>query len=133
MKHIKSTFALDRGRLDVGYPAESILASILFAVLSIALKSVRPIALTAFYSGMRRGEILVLGIKHVNLETRIIKLKPEDVKEGKFKRVPIHMDLIPILSDAMKVQALGDDRIFLVDTGVTHPNREQRHEQAACT
>ncbi|MGO8879342.1 MAG: tyrosine-type recombinase/integrase [Desulfomonilaceae bacterium] len=83
---------------------------------------VRPIVLTAFYSGMRRGEILGLRRQHVNLETRIILLKPEDVKEGKWKRVPIHMDLVPILSDAMKVQALGNDKIFLVDGHTLNPD-----------
>jgi integrase len=83
---------------------------------------VRPIALTAFYSGMRRGEILGLNRKYVDLETRIILLKPEDVKEGKWKRIPIHKDLIPILSDALKVQALGDDRIFLVDGHAPNPD-----------
>ena len=44
MKHIRSTFASDRGRLDAGHPAERILASILFAVLSIDLKSEKDIA-----------------------------------------------------------------------------------------
>jgi hypothetical protein len=44
MNRGKSTFASDRGRLDVGHPAERILASILFAVLSIALKSERDIS-----------------------------------------------------------------------------------------
>ena len=83
---------------------------------------VRPIALTAFYSGMRRGEILGLSRKHVDLETRIILLKPEDVKEDKWKRVPIHMDLIPILAGVMKVQALGTDKIFLVDGHAPNPD-----------
>ena len=83
---------------------------------------VRPIALTAFYSGMRRGEILGLSRKHVNLETRIIKLKPEDVKEIKWKRVPIHKDLVPIHVGAMKVQSLGNDKIFLVDGHAPNPD-----------
>ena len=83
---------------------------------------VHPIALTAFYSGMRRGEILGLNRKHINLETRIILLKPEDVKEGKWKRVPIHMDLIQILSDVMKVQALGNDEVFLLDGHAPNPD-----------
>jgi integrase len=83
---------------------------------------VHPIALTAFYSGMRRGEILGLTRKHVNLESRIIKLKPEEVKEDKWKRVPIHIDLIPLLAGAMKVQALGTDKIFLVNGHPPNPD-----------
>jgi integrase len=83
---------------------------------------VRPVALTAFYSGMRRAEIMGLTRKHINLEGRIIKLKPEDVKEDKWKRVPIHNDLIPILTEVMKVQALGNDKIFLVDGHAPNPD-----------
>jgi len=44
MNRVKSTFSSERGRLDVGHPAERILASILFAVVSIALKSERDIS-----------------------------------------------------------------------------------------
>lgn len=83
---------------------------------------VRPVALTAFYSGMRRAEIMGLTRKHINLEGRIIKLKPEEVKEDKWKRVPIHKDLIPILTEVMKVQSLGNDKIFLVDGHAPNPD-----------
>jgi integrase len=72
----------------------------------------RPIALTAYYTGMRRGEVVGLTRKRVNLRKRIIFLGPEDVKEGQWKRVPIHNDLVPILEEVMKVQALGIDNIF---------------------
>ena len=44
MNRVKSAFVSDRGRLDAGHLAERILASNLFAVLSIALKSERDIS-----------------------------------------------------------------------------------------
>jgi error-prone DNA polymerase len=44
IKHIKSTFESNRGRFDAGHRAERILASILFAVLSIFRKSGQDIA-----------------------------------------------------------------------------------------
>lgn len=72
-----------------------------------------PIAQVAFYSGMRQGEIVGLTRRQVNLKKRLIYLGPQDVKEGHWKRVPIHVDLVPVLESAMKVQALGVDRIFL--------------------
>ncbi len=75
----------------------------------------RPIVQTAYYSGMRRGEVLSLTRNHVNLETRIILFKPDQVKEGKWKRIPVHRDLIRILAETMKVQAIGTDRIFLIN------------------
>ena len=57
----------------------------------------RPIAQTAYYTGMRQGEVVGLTRKRVNLKKRMIYLGPEDVKEGQWKRVPIHQDLVPIL------------------------------------
>src|SRR5208283_1162413 len=76
---------------------------------------VRTMAQTAYYSGMRRGEILGLTRKHVNLESRIIRLRPDDVKEKKWKRVPIRGELLYILREAMKVRSFNTDRFFLVD------------------
>ena len=73
----------------------------------------RSIAQTAYYTGMRRGEVVGLTRKRINLKKRMIYLGPEDVKEGQWKRVPIHNDLVPILEEVMKVQAIGFDHIFL--------------------
>ncbi|MGO9118872.1 MAG: tyrosine-type recombinase/integrase [Desulfomonilaceae bacterium] len=73
----------------------------------------RSIAQTAYYTGMRRGEVVGLTRKRTNLKKRMIYLGPEDVKEGQWKRVPIHNDLVPILEEVMKVQAIGADHIFL--------------------
>ncbi len=81
-----------------------------------------PIALTAFYTGMRRGEILGLTRSHIDLETRMITLRPQDVKEDKWKRVPIYRDLAPILLDVTKVQALGSNHIFLVNGNPPNPD-----------
>jgi len=83
---------------------------------------VRPIAQTAYYTGMRRGEILGLTVKQVNLQSRIILLKPEDVKEGKWKRVPIHRDLVYILTQRMKNRVNDSERIFLVDGRPPYPD-----------
>jgi integrase len=81
----------------------------------------RPIAQTAYYTGMRRGEVVGLTREKVSLGKRMIYLRPDDVKEGEWKRVPIHRDLVPILEDVLKVRALGTDRIFLHNgKAVTH-------------
>jgi integrase len=73
----------------------------------------RPIAQTAYYTGMRRGEVLGLTRKSVRLDRRLILLGSQETKERQRKRVPIHRDLAPILEDVMKVQAMGTERIFL--------------------
>ena len=74
----------------------------------------RPIAQTAYYTGMRRGEILSLTRSQVRLGERMLLLGPEDTKEGHWKRVPIHRELVPILENVLRVQALGTDKVFLI-------------------
>ena len=73
-----------------------------------------PLVWTAFYTGMRRGEILGLKRSVVNLSRRIITLSPEETKEGHWKRVPIHRELVPILEETMRLTVLGCDDVFLV-------------------
>jgi integrase len=72
---------------------------------------------TAYYSGMRRKEILGLNRKPVNLMKRIITLFPDKTKEGHWKRVPIHRDLVPILEEAQKVTCLGTEKVFVLKDG----------------
>jgi integrase len=77
----------------------------------------RPIISTAYYTGMRRGEILGLTRKQVNLTKRMITLSPDDTKEAHWKRVPIHRELIPVLENALKVTCLGTEQVFLLKDG----------------
>src|SRR5271157_3756242 len=74
----------------------------------------RPIVQTLYYTGMRRGEALGLTRDRINLKERMILLRPEDVKERRWKRVPIHRDLVPILEEVLKVRSMGTDKIFLI-------------------
>jgi integrase len=74
----------------------------------------RSIVWTAFYTGMRRGEILSLKRQGVDLSRRIITLSPDETKEGHWKRVPIHRDLVPILDNAMRVPVLMCDDVFVL-------------------
>lgn len=72
----------------------------------------QPIVWTAFYTGMRRGEVLGLTRRQVNLAERMIYLGPKDTKEGDKKRVPIHRELVPILRAALKGPALVSGKVF---------------------
>lgn len=74
----------------------------------------QPMVWTAYYTGMRRGEVFGLTRQGVNLQKRIISLQGNETKEGYPKRVPIHQDLVPILEDATRVPVLGTDRVFLL-------------------
>ena len=75
----------------------------------------RSIATIAYYTGMRRGEITGLSRKQVSLPKRLISLGAQDTKEGRKKRVPIHRDLVPVFENVMKVRAIGNDLIFLIE------------------
>jgi len=75
----------------------------------------RPIVQTLYFTGMRRGEALGLTRDRVNFKERMILLRPEDVKERRWKRVPIHRDLVPVLEEVLKVRSIGSDKIFLIN------------------
>jgi integrase len=76
-----------------------------------------PITQTAYYTGMRQGEILGLRRGQVDLGNRMMVLAPEDVKESDWKRVPIHRELVTILDNALKVRAIGCDLVFPFGNG----------------
>lgn len=72
---------------------------------------------TAYYTGMRRGEIFGLTRKQINLGERIITLAPPDTKEAQWKRVPIHRELVPYLKAALRLPSLNSEKVFLVRDG----------------
>jgi integrase len=72
------------------------------------------VILTAFYTGMRLGEIRSLTHEQVKLSNRMIYLSPQNTKEGHEKRVPVHRELLPALEIAMKVVRFDSNRLFLV-------------------
>jgi len=75
----------------------------------------RSVIWAAYYSGMRRGELLGLTWKDLDFSRRMITLSPEDTKEARWKRVPVHMDLLPILEDCMTVRCLASNKVFLLN------------------
>ncbi len=70
--------------------------------------------LAAYYTGARRGELMAVTRRQVDLSQRLIFMGPEDTKERNWKRVPIHRDLVPILEECMKVRSFESDRFFLM-------------------
>ena len=75
----------------------------LYAAVPEHLKT---IVATAFWTGMRRGEILKLTWDKVDLVNRMIRLRAADTKERKAKNVPISKTLRTIL---MQVPSRGDN------------------------
>lgn len=66
------------------------------------------IVATAFWTGMRRSEILNLEWNRVDLSGRMIRLKPNDTKEKKSKKIPISRTLQKILEKLPNRLSISD-------------------------
>jgi integrase len=66
---------------------------------------------TAYYTGMRKGEILNLTWDKIDLKNRLIILQPADTKDGERRIIPIIDELYQILHKIPK--AIHDDHVFL--------------------
>ena len=81
------------------------------AILTHAPRHTRAILATAFYSGMRRGEILGLTWDKIDMENRIIQLEANDTKDREPRKVPICGELFQVLKQVPR--ALHDNHVFL--------------------
>jgi len=71
---------------------------------------IKPVVAVAYWTGMRKGEILNLTWDRVDLGTRMIRLKAGDVKEDLPKRVPLPRGLRDQL---LQIPGRGsDDHVF---------------------
>jgi len=82
----------------------------------------QPIIFALYLSGMRRGELLGLTWDNVDLAGRMIRLTPDQTKENKKKRVPIHRLLVPVLERAGKIRSLSTGKVFLGEAGTIPPS-----------
>ena len=72
----------------------------------------REIILFAYYTGMRKGEILNLTWDRVNFKEKIIQLKPEDTKTSEGREVPLNNILSLLLQEKSKVRQLHCNHVF---------------------
>jgi len=70
-----------------------------------------PIVLTAYYTGMRKSEILGLKWEEVDLEKGFIRLRGERTKSGAGRSIPLHPRVKKRLSRL--AQAISSERVFL--------------------
>lgn len=66
---------------------------------------------TAFYTGMRRGEILSLTWGKIDMDGRLIRLEAEDTKDKEPRTIPICEELYQVLRAIPR--AIHDDHVFL--------------------
>jgi integrase len=71
----------------------------------------RAILATAFYTGMRKGEILSLTWDRVDLKKKVILLDAEDTKDNEPRRVPICGELMKVLESIPR--PIHTDHVFL--------------------
>ncbi len=71
-----------------------------------------PIVYLGYYTGMRRGEILQLTWKKVNMQEGFIDLEPKDTKTSEPRRVYFNECLWNIFRKANKVRNLRSDLVF---------------------
>src|SRR5208283_4647261 len=69
----------------------------------------RPIVQTIYYTGMRVGEAFGLKRGMVDLDQRMIFLRPGMVKEDVRKKIPIHRELLPVLKSCLTATTRSDD------------------------
>jgi integrase len=86
----------------------------------------RPAIWTAYFTGMRRGEVFALKRQNIRLSDRIIGLSADQTKERHGKRIPIHVELVPIFRELLRVPALNTEHLFLLrdERGVRAPSDE---------
>jgi integrase len=71
----------------------------------------KPVIATAFYTGMRRGEILPLTWDKVDLKSRLIRLEASDTKDNEPRIIPILDELYEVLKSIPR--AVHDNHVFL--------------------
>ena len=81
---------------------------------------------TAFFTGMRRGEIANLTRKQVNLSRRMIYLSVADTKEGAQKRIPLRTEAEDVLRQTLDRNCISTDKVFSMQdhTGTRPPTIE---------
>src|SRR3989344_4336875 len=82
------------------------------SLLSVATQPLNGILLMAYYTGMRRGEILGLTWGRVDLKKKILYLRPEDTKTDEPRKIPINETLYEYLQQQNKVRRLHEPHVF---------------------
>jgi integrase len=80
-------------------------------LLARAPSHLKPILLTACYTGMRRGELLKLTWDRVDLKAEVIRLRPEDTKTQEGRTIPLTKELTQMLQQSTIYLTEGSRRV----------------------
>ena len=81
------------------------------ALLSACPQYLSPIVLVAYYTGMRKSEIVFLTWEEVDLQNRFIRLKGDRTKTGVARSIPLHPRVWEALSRLPR--GIRSSRVFL--------------------
>lgn len=56
-----------------------------------------PVVLLAMNTGLRKGELLALNWSDINLQARMLTVRPENAKSGKQRHVPLNIEAMTVL------------------------------------
>jgi integrase len=91
------------------------------ALVRSASESLRPLLATALATGMRKGELLSLRWRSVDLRRSEIVVEPETAKSGRSRVIPLTGDLAELLRAQRRAQTVsridGSDAVFTLDDG----------------
>ena len=76
-----------------------------------AVPHLKPVIATAYWTGMREGEILNLTWNKVDMKARTISLAAEDTKDNEPRVIPICEELYPYLDKVPR--GIGNKHVFL--------------------
>jgi integrase len=85
-------------------------------LLAAAPSHLKPILLTAYYTGMRRGELLKLTWDRVDLKAGVVRLRPEDTKTQEGHIIPLTKELTQVLQQSTICLMLEGNRVPYVFT-----------------
>jgi len=66
-------------------------------LLSCCLPHLAPVVLMAYYTAMRKSEILSLTWDNVDLDARVIRLRGSDTKTEEGRTIPLHQEVVDML------------------------------------
>jgi integrase len=78
------------------------------AIMRTLPEEVRPVVAFAYYTGCRKGEILALGWRQVDLAERVVRLEPGETKNDEGRTI----FMAPELYDTLAIQKNLRDRYF---------------------
>lgn len=79
-------------------------------LIECAPRLTKCVLVTAFYTGMRQGEILALTWDKVDMEKRLIRLEAKDTKDREPRQIPISGPLYEVLKTIPR--AIHDNHVF---------------------